>query len=81
MARKRMQPGFEQSLTALQQIVEQLEKGDLPLEDALARFEQGVGLVRECQQALSEAEQKVQILIERGNELVLQDFAPDDESA
>ncbi|TDJ48486.1 MAG: exodeoxyribonuclease VII small subunit [Gammaproteobacteria bacterium] len=51
----------------LEQIVEQLEGGDLSLEKSLAQFEKGVKLSRECQAALTNAEQKVQILM--GDEL------------
>ena len=58
----------------LEQIVEQLEGGDLSLEKSLAQFEKGVKLSRECQAALTEAEQKVQILM--GDEL--QDAADSD---
>lgn len=53
---------FERSLAALEGIVEQLEGGELPLEKALAAFEEGVRLTRECQRALNAAEQKVAIL-------------------
>ena len=54
-------------MAELEQIVEQLEAGDLTLEKSLAQFEKGVKLSRECQTALTEAEQKVQILM--GDEL------------
>jgi exodeoxyribonuclease VII small subunit len=54
---------FESSLRELEQIVEQLEAGDLPLEQSLDLFEQGVRLSRECQRRLDEAEQKVEILL------------------
>ncbi|HEX5734791.1 MAG TPA: exodeoxyribonuclease VII small subunit [Blastocatellia bacterium] len=57
------QKSFESSLRELEQIVEQLEAGDLPLEQSLALFEQGVRLSRECQRRLDEAEQKVEILL------------------
>ncbi|MBV2134828.1 exodeoxyribonuclease VII small subunit [Pseudomonas sp. MAP12] len=63
MARKKAAPDFEQSLTELQTLVERLESGELSLEDSLAAFEQGIRLTRECQGALSQAEQKVQILL------------------
>ncbi len=63
MARKKAAPDFEQSLTELQTLVERLESGELSLEDSLAAFEQGIRLTRECQSALSQAEQKVQILL------------------
>jgi len=57
------QKSFESSLKELERIVEQLEAGDLPLEQSLELFEQGVRLSRECQRWLDEAEQKVEILI------------------
>jgi exodeoxyribonuclease VII small subunit len=58
---------LEKSMTDLEQIVEQLEGGELSLEKSLAQFEKGVNLSRVCQAALTEAEQKVQILM--GDEL------------
>lgn len=54
--------GLEQSLKDLEQIVVNLEKGDLPLADAIKQFERGVELTRYCQKVLKEAEQKVQVL-------------------
>lgn len=75
MARKKAAPDFEQSLTELQTLVERLESGELSLEDSLAAFEQGIRLTRECQGALSQAEQKVQILLGQSGETV--PFAPE----
>lgn len=57
---------FEQALAKLSQLVEKMEHGNLPLEQALQHFEQGVGLVKECQHALQAAERRVQILSEAG---------------
>lgn len=54
---------FESALEELESVVEQLESGDLSLEDSLAAFEKGVGLVKYCNQKLSEVEQKVELLI------------------
>ncbi|KSW24370.1 MULTISPECIES: exodeoxyribonuclease VII small subunit [unclassified Pseudomonas] len=68
MARKKA-VDFEQSLAELQTLVERLESGELSLEDSLGAFEQGIRLTRECQAALSQAEQKVQVLLERDGEL------------
>ncbi len=68
MARKKTAPDFEQSLAELQTLVERLESGELSLEDSLAAFEQGIRLTRECQGALGQAEQKVQILLGEGGE-------------
>jgi len=56
---------LEKSLEELEALVERLEGGDLSLEDALKEFERGVKLTRECQGALKEAEQKVEILLKR----------------
>lgn len=50
---------FEQSLGRLDEIVRHLEKGDLPLSDSLALFEEGTGLLSSCSKMLEEAEQKV----------------------
>lgn len=56
-------PSFEESLKKLETIVDQLEKGDLPLEQSLQLFEEGVGLSAVCKQELDAAEGKVQTLI------------------
>ena len=56
---------FEESIKKLEGIVEQLEKGDLALEDSLKLFEEGVGLSAACKKELDEAEGKVQILIKQ----------------
>ncbi len=54
---------FETAMRDLEELVERLEHGDLPLEESLAAFERGVMLTRACQSALKEAEQKVEILL------------------
>lgn len=53
---------FEQSISELEDIVRQLEKGELTLEDSLKQFEKGIGLARRCQNVLQQAEQKIEIL-------------------
>jgi exodeoxyribonuclease VII small subunit len=58
-------PDFERAMAELEQLVEQLEKGDLPLEESLAAFERGVALTRSCQTALRQAEQKVELLLQK----------------
>lgn len=63
------QPDFEQALAQLEAIVEQLEQGDLSLDESLQQFERGVQLTRTCQSALKQAEQKVEILLRRTGEL------------
>jgi exodeoxyribonuclease VII small subunit len=56
---------FEESLKKLESVVDQLEKGDLPLEESLKLFEEGVGLSAVCKQELDAAEGKVQLLIKQ----------------
>ena len=79
-ARKKAALDFEQSLTDLQNLVERLENGELSLEDSLTAFEQGVRLTRDCQTALAQAEQKVQILMERDGELEEASFDADQQA-
>lgn len=67
---------FEQQLSNLEALVESLESGDLSLEDSLKSFEQGIKVARECQTALKQAEQKVELLMRQGDELVSQPFEP-----
>ncbi len=66
---------FEKSLDKLNQLVETMEKGNLPLEDSLKNFEIGITLIRECQNALTAATQKVQIL---SQQQTLEDFQKND---
>lgn len=67
---------FEKSLKQLETIVDSLEQGSIPLEESLKQFEQGIQLTRQCQKALSDAEQKVKILMEQQGQEQLQDFTP-----
>ena len=70
---------FEQSLDQLEELVEDMENGDLTLEESLKAFEQGIKLTRECQTALTQAEQKVQMLIEENGQLSTVDLNDDDD--
>jgi exodeoxyribonuclease VII small subunit len=54
---------FESQLAALEKIVRELERGDLPLEESLRLFEQGVRLSRECQERLNQAERRIELLL------------------
>ena len=65
---------LEKSLSNLEELVEELESGDLPLETAMKKFEEGIKLTRGCQTALKEAEQKVQILLKSAGGENLEDF-------
>jgi exodeoxyribonuclease VII small subunit len=71
-------PDFETAMRDLEELVERLEHGDLPLEESLAAFERGVMLTRTCQSALKEAEQKVEILLKKAGEPAVEDFTPDE---
>lgn len=72
---------LEKSLSDLESLVEELERGDLPLEQAMKKFEEGIKLTRGCQTALKDAEQKVEILLQNaGGQEMLEEFAPDDEA-
>jgi exodeoxyribonuclease VII small subunit len=69
---------FEESLAELEQLVEKMEQGKLSLEESLKLFERGIELSRGCQKALTDAEQKVQILLQKEDgEATLQSF-PDE---
>jgi exodeoxyribonuclease VII small subunit len=69
---------FEASMGQLEKLVDQMEEGDLSLEQSLQAFEAGVKLTRQCQQALKEAEQKVSLLMEKNGELVSEPFDAED---
>ncbi|MGC8121591.1 exodeoxyribonuclease VII small subunit [Marinobacter sp. VGCF2001] len=71
---------FEKSLNELEQLVRDLEKGELSLEQSLAAFERGVKLTRECQSALKSAEQRVEQLVQNSDgTLETRPFSTDDE--
>jgi exodeoxyribonuclease VII small subunit len=66
---------LEKALSDLEALVEELESGDLPLEKAMKKFEDGIKLTRNCQAALKDAEQKVEVLLKSaGGEETLEDF-------
>ena len=74
MAGKKKAVDFEQSLTALEALVNKMEQGDLTLEQSLEAFSTGIKLTRECQVRLAEAEQKVTLLQEQQGKIHLNDF-------
>jgi len=79
--RSQKTPDFETALAELEALVEKMEQGDLSLDESLQQFERGVQLTRSCQQALKEAEQKVQLLLEKDGQSSLEPFDSDTESA
>jgi exodeoxyribonuclease VII small subunit len=71
---------FEAALAALEKIVRELERGDLPLEESLRLFEQGVRLSRECQERLNQAERRIELLLsDAEGRPVLAPFEEDEE--
>lgn len=67
---------FEASLEALEQLVEQMERGEMSLEESLAAYERGVGLYRRCQGALEQAELRVKLLSDPVDPSTAEDFDP-----
>lgn len=65
---------FEAAMSELESLVERLETGDLPLEESLKSFERGVALTRSCQSALKDAEQKVEVLLKKAGQPVVEAF-------
>ena len=77
-ADKPEKPDFEHSLARLEEIVRKLESANLPLDEAMKLFEEGMELSRDCQQQLEQAEGRVEILLKKaGGELAAQPFEPE----
>src|SRR6201998_1076461 len=73
---------FEGAMDRLEAIVEQMESGKLPLEDLIVRYEEGMNLVKVCQERLTSAEQKIEIIARNSaGKAVVKDFEPADESS
>lgn len=80
MTDKSSSASFEETLAELEAIVNDMENGDLPLNQALEKFERGIKLSRLSQQSLEQAQQKVQILLRENGEDTLADFSESDSS-
>jgi exodeoxyribonuclease VII small subunit len=86
MSSKAKPPGselnFEKAMSRLEAIVEQMETGKLPLEDLIVRYEEGMNLVKVCQERLTSAEQKIEIIARNSaGKAVVKDFEPAAESS
>jgi exodeoxyribonuclease VII small subunit len=80
VTRKVKTPDLESSMGEINTLIEQMEQGDISLEQSLEKFERGITLIKHCQKVLQEAEQKVQILIQNTDKEELQNYenhAPD----
>jgi len=69
---------FEKSITQLEKIVAQLEKGDLSLEEMLKQFENGIALSRSCNKMLNEAEKRINVLVKNDDRIEKQKFESED---
>ena len=68
---------FEKAMDRLESIVEQMESGKLPLEELIVRYEEGMGLVKICQERLASAEQKIEMIARDGTgKTTVKDFEP-----
>ncbi len=78
--KKSSTPNFETAMKELEQIVESMENDPLTLDESLQKFERGVELSRICQENLKKAEQKVEQLVKKHGEFVIEPFKDDPES-
>ncbi len=69
-----MSKSFEEQMEALEEIVEELEKGELSLEDSVSKFEQGIKISKDCNKILEEAERKITILVNQNGEMKEENF-------
>ena len=75
-----VQKTFEQSLKQLERIVQELEDGDLPLEKAIKKFEEGIQLTKFCSQKLDETEKKISVLLKNTEgQITEKPFLPDND--
>ena len=70
-------PNFEKSLEDLEKTIEHLETGDLTLEESIKQFEKGVSLIKSCQNALNQADNKIRILVKKNDDLKIEDWEDD----
>jgi exodeoxyribonuclease VII small subunit len=77
-SRKGKGPEFELALAELETVVDRLEHGELPLEEALKQFERGIELARACEASLKQAEQRVEILLQKNTEAAPEPFAAEE---
>jgi exodeoxyribonuclease VII small subunit len=72
---------FETAMDRLEKIVEQMESGQLPLEDLIVRYEEGMNLVKVCQERLASAEQKIEVIARNSaGKPVVKEFEPSSET-
>ena len=69
-----MSKSFEEKMDMLEEIVAELEKGELNLDDSVSKFEEGIKISKECNKILEEAEKKITILVEKDGKVTEEDF-------
>lgn len=69
---------FEESMQKLEEIADELEKGNLSLEESLNKFEEGMKLSKKCNEIIEDAEKKITILLQKDGELVEENFIPEE---
>ena len=69
-----MSKSFEEQMESLEKIVSELEKGDLNVDDSVAKFEEGIKISKECNKILEEAEKKITILVNKDGEIKEENF-------
>lgn len=69
-----MQDNFEQNMEELEKIVQELEKGNLNLDESIKKFEQGMQISKKCNQFLEEAEKKITVLIQDNDKMIEEDL-------
>ena len=74
MSKKEENKSFEELMEKLETIVQELEKGDLNLDDSVAKFEEGMKISKECNKILENSEKRISILLENDGELAEEDF-------
>lgn len=74
MSKKEENKSFEELMEALEEIVQELEKGDLNLDDSVAKFEEGMRISKECNKILESSEKRISILLESNGEVTEEDF-------
>jgi exodeoxyribonuclease VII small subunit len=79
VTRKSKAPDLENSIAEINTLIEQMEQGELSLEQSLEKFERGITLIKHCQKVLQEAERKVQILIQNNEKEELQVYEEKEE--
>lgn len=74
MSKKEENKSFEELMANLESIVQELEKGELNLDDSVAKFEEGMKISKECNKILEDSEKRISILLENNGEISEEDF-------